>query len=221
MATHEAGHAMVSHALPNADDVHKISIVSRGSALGYTVMLPEEDRHLHSRAELSDRLAVALGGRAAEEVVFGEITTGAADDIERASSMARAMVTEYGMSDKLGPRRFASRETEPFLGRDHVRGGDHSDELAAHIDEEISRLIDEAHDRARRILEEHREVLDRLAAALVSRETLAEDELDEFLTPLTPVPFTASDSGDLRPLEPESGDGAEENEQWTPGEEPA
>ena len=184
VAVHESGHAIVSHALPLADDVHKISIVARGAALGYTVLLPDEDRQLHTRSELSDRLAVALGGRAAEEAVFGEITTGASDDIDRATRLARAMVTEYGMSDKLGPQRFVDRDPEPFLGRDRGRPSDHGGELAARIDEEVSRLLDEAHDRARRILEEHRDVLDRLTDALLERETIAEGELDEFLAPV-------------------------------------
>ncbi|MHB1138945.1 MAG: ATP-dependent zinc metalloprotease FtsH [Microthrixaceae bacterium] len=181
VAYHESGHALVGHVLPNADEVHKISIVARGAALGYTVMLPEDDRRLHSRSELSDQLAMILGGRTAEEVVFGEITTGASDDIERATRLARAMVTEYGMSEKLGPQRFASRDGEPFLGREHGRSADHSDEVAARVDEEISRLLDEAHGRARRILEEHRDVLDRLARALLDRETLADDELGAML----------------------------------------
>ncbi len=181
VAYHEVGHALVGHVLPNANEVHKISIVARGAALGYTVMLPEDDRRLHSRSELSDQLAMILAGRTAEEVVFGEITTGASDDIERATRLARAMVTEYGMSEKLGPQRFASRDGEPFLGREHGRSADHSDEVAARVDEEISRLLDEAHGRARRILEEHRDVLDRLAGALLERETLADDELDAML----------------------------------------
>jgi cell division protease FtsH len=177
VAVHEAGHAIVSHLLPHADDVHKVSIVARGAALGYTVLLPEQDRHLHSRAQLSDQLAVALAGRAAEEAVFGELTTGAADDIERATRLARAMVTEYGMSDKLGPRRFVARDGEPFLGLDHGRSADHGDEVAARVDEEVSRLLEEAHDRARRILEAHRPGLDLLAETLLEQETVADDEL--------------------------------------------
>jgi cell division protease FtsH len=181
VAVHEAGHALVGHVLPNSDEVHKISIVARGSALGYTVMLPTEDRRLHTRSQLSDVLATTLGGRSAEEVVFGEITTGATDDIQRATRIARAMVVEYGMSEKLGPQRFAGADGEPFLGREHTRSDEHSDELAARIDEEIARLLDEAHSRARRILEEHRAVLDRLAAALLERETLAEEDLGELL----------------------------------------
>ena len=184
VAVHESGHAIVSHVLPHADDVHKVSIVARGSALGYTVLLPEEDRHLHSRAQLADQLAVALAGRAAEEVVFGELTTGAADDIDRATRLAQAMVTEYGMSNKLGPRRFVSRDGEPFLGLDHGRAADHGTDVAVRVDEEVSRLLDEAHDRARRILESHRGGLDRLAAALLERETLADAELAEHLSAL-------------------------------------
>ena len=181
VAVHESGHAIVSHLLPHADDVHKVSIVSRGAALGYTVLLPEQDRHLHSRAQLSDQLAVALAGRAAEEAVFGELTTGAADDIDRATRLARAMVTEYGMSDKLGPRRFVARDGEPFLGLDHGRAADHGDEVAARVDEEVSRLLEEAHDRARRILESHRAGLDRLAATLLEQETVADEELAALL----------------------------------------
>jgi cell division protease FtsH len=181
VAVHEAGHALVGHVLPHTDEVHKISIVARGSALGFTVMLPTEDRHLHTRSQLEDVLAMTLGGRSAEEVVFGEITTGAVDDIQRATRIARSMVVEYGMSEKLGPQRFARADGEPFLGREHTRSDDHSDELAARIDEEIARMLDGAHSRARRILEEHRAVLDRLAAALLERETLAEEDLDELL----------------------------------------
>ncbi len=181
VAIHEAGHALVAHVLPNTDEVHKISIVARGAALGHTIVLPTEDRRLHTRSQLADMLAMTLGGRTAEEVVLGEITTGATDDIERATKVARSMITEFGMSDKLGPQRFASRDGEPFLGRENTRGGEHSEEIAERIDEEVARLLDEAHERARRILESHREVLDRLAAELLVRETLAEEELDELL----------------------------------------
>ena len=181
VAVHEAGHALVGHVLPHTDEVHKISIVARGAALGYTVMLPTEDRHLHSRSELSDLLAMTLAGRSAEEVVFGEITTGATDDIQRATTIARAMVVEYGMSEHLGPRRFATHDGEPFLGREHARSGEHSEQVSAAVDAEIARLLDEAHSRARRILEEYRAVLDRLAQALLERETLIDDDLRELL----------------------------------------
>ncbi len=192
VAVHEAGHAVVGHVLPHTDEVHKISIVARGAALGFTVMLPTEDRHLHTRSQLADMLAMTLGGRSAEELVLGEITTGATDDIERATRMARSMVVELGMSDQLGPQRFARADGEPFLGREHTRSEEHSDELAARIDTEIARLLDEAHVRARQSLERHRDVLDRLAAALLERETLADDDLSELLagvhTPTRPPP---------------------------------
>jgi len=184
VAVHESGHAIVSHLLPHAHDVHKVSIVARGAALGYTVLLPEDDRHLHTLAELSDQLAVSLAGRAAEEVVFGELTTGAADDIDRATRLAVAMVTEYGMSDKLGPRRLAGKDGEPFLGLDHGQRSDHGSELAARVDEEVSRLLGESQDRARRILEAHRPGLDRLSTALLERETVADDELAGLLSGL-------------------------------------
>ena len=186
VAVHECGHALVGHLLPHTDEVHKISIVARGAALGYTIMLPTEDRRLHSRSELADLLAMTLGGRSAEEVVLGEITTGAADDIDRATRVARSMVTEFGMSEKLGPQRFADHDGEPFLGREHTAGSGHSGELAARIDEEVARLLDEAHDRARRILEQHRSALDLLTAALLERETLADDELADLLAAATP-----------------------------------
>ena len=124
---------------------------------------------------------MTLGGRSAEEVVFGEITTGATDDIARATTIARAMVVEYGMSDRLGPQRFATHDGEPFLGREHTRSGEHSEQVSAEVDAEVARLLDEAHSRARRILEEYRAVLDRLASALLERETLTDDDLRELL----------------------------------------
>ena len=186
IAVHEAGHALVGHVLPHAEEVHKISIVARGSALGFTVMLPEEDRHLHTRSDLSDRLAMTLGGRTAEEVVFGEITTGAVDDIEQATRLARAMVTEFGMSDKLGPQRFTTRDGEPFLGREHASRADVSDDLAARIDDEVSRLLDEAHARARQIVETHRATLDALADALIERETLLDEDLAQLFAGISP-----------------------------------
>ncbi len=181
VAVHEAGHALVAHVLPNTDEVHKISIVARGAALGHTVILPTEDRRLHSRAQLADVLAMTLGGRSAEEAVLGEITTGATDDIERATQVARSMVTEFGMSPQLGPQRFAGRDGEPFLGREHTRSADHSEDLARRIDDEVAVLLDEAHRRARRILDSHRGVLDRLAAALLEHETLVDDQLADLL----------------------------------------
>jgi len=187
-AYHEGGHALVAHALPGGDPVHKVSIVARGRALGWTLTLPEEDRYSHTRAQLTDRLAMFLGGRTAEELVFGEITTGAADDIDRASKLARAMVTEYGMSDAVGPQRLGHHEDEPFLGREHVHQANYSEEVASVIDAEVAKLLSAAHDRAKRILVEYRATLDRLAEALVERETLDETDLAVIFSDIAPAP---------------------------------
>ncbi len=185
IAYHEAGHALVAHALPNADPVHKISIIPRGRALGYTLTLPLEDKYLVTRSQLIDELAMLLGGRTAEETRFGDPTTGASNDIDRATSIARQMVTEYGMSDELGPMRFGHKHAEVFLGRDFAATPDYSDELASRIDAEVRRLIDDAHDVARAVITEHRGVLDHIAQELVAHETL---EIDEVVRLLGPVP---------------------------------
>jgi cell division protease FtsH len=157
--------------------VHKVSIIARGRALGWTLALPTEDKHLQTRSELRDELAVLLGGRTAEELVFGDPTTGAQNDIERATQIARAMVTEWGMTDALGPQQLGSRSNEPFLGRDMGSSRDYSDAVAARVDEEVRVLIDSAHEEARQILRQHRQTLDRLADALVEKETLDTEEL--------------------------------------------
>jgi cell division protease FtsH len=172
IAYHEGGHALVGHVLPGTDPIHKISIVARGRALGWTLALPTEDKVLRTRSELRDQLAMILGGRTAEEMIFGDPTTGASDDIERATNLARAMVTEWGMSDHLGPQRLGDKNGEVFLGRDMGHQPNYSDSVAADIDAEIRRLIDEGHAEAREILELHRPTLDRLADALVEHETL-------------------------------------------------
>ena len=177
IAYHEAGHALVGHALPGTDPIHKVSIIARGRALGWTLALPVEDKLLRTLSELRDELAMLMGGRTAEELVFGDPTTGAQNDIERATRIARSMVTEWGMSESLGPRQLAIPGGEPFLGREHARTAEHSDDLASHIDGEVSQLIDAAHAEARKILVQHRPTLDRLAAALVERETLDDTEL--------------------------------------------
>jgi cell division protease FtsH len=179
IAYHEAGHALVGHVLPNTDPIHKVSIIARGRALGWTLALPTEDRHMQTRSELRDELSMLLGGRTAEELVFGDPTTGAQNDIERATQIARAMVTEFGMTDALGPQQLGSRHNEPFIGRDMGSQRDYSDEVAASVDNEVRRLIDEAHEEARQILRQHRKVLDRLADALCERETLDTPELLE------------------------------------------
>jgi cell division protease FtsH len=177
IAYHEGGHALVGHVLPNTAPIHKVSIIARGRALGWTLALPTEDKVLRTRSELRDELAMLLGGRTAEEMIFGDPTTGAQNDIERATQIARAMVTEYGMSDLLGPQQFGERGGEPFVGRDTGHEPNYSDEVATAIDAEMARLIDRAHREAREILGQHRATLDRLADALVERETLEEHEL--------------------------------------------
>jgi cell division protease FtsH len=178
IAYHEAGHALVSHALPNADPVHKVSIVARGRALGYTLTLPTEDRFLVSRSEMIDELAMLLGGRVAEEVVFNEPTTGASDDIQRCTRIAKQMVTEYGMSD-LGPLALGQNESQPFLGRDFGHVKDYSDVVAAKIDAEVRRLVEEAHDEAREIVTKHRDKLDQMVERLMEKESLEKEEVAE------------------------------------------
>jgi cell division protease FtsH len=177
IAYHEGGHALVAHALPNADPVHKISVIPRGRALGYTLTLPTEDRFLVTREELIDELAMLLGGRVSEELVIGDITTGAQNDLDRATKIARQMVTEYGMSDQLGPLTLGQKQGEVFLGRDFASHPDYSDQVAFEIDTEVRRLIDEAHDEALEILQGYRKKLDEIAAALMERETIEKEEL--------------------------------------------
>ena len=191
IAYHEGGHAMVGHVLPGADPIHKMSIVSRGRALGWTLSLPTEDRYLVRRSELTDQLAMALGGRSAEELIFADPTTGAQDDIEKATRIARAMVTEYGMSDQLGPQQLGQRDGEVFLGRDINNTPNYSDEVATRIDAEVRRLIDEAHETALEILTTHRATLDELAAALMEHETLDTPDLMAVIGHLEPWPSAA------------------------------
>ena len=178
IAYHEAGHALVGHVMPDGDNVHKVSIVSRGRALGLTWFLPE-DRYTHSAAQLRAQMASALGGRSAEELVFGEVTTGAANDIEKCTEIAKAMVTQYGMSSVLGPRKFGQEQGEVFLGRDQGHQRDYSDDIASQIDAEVNMLIEQAHDEARAILLKHRVALDALAAALIEHETVDDADLAE------------------------------------------
>jgi cell division protease FtsH len=172
IAYHEAGHALVMQKLPHSDPVHKISVISRGMALGYTMALPEEDRLLSSRDKLRDELAGLLGGRAAEELVFGDVTTGARNDLERMTSVARRMVMQYGMSDVLGPQTFGEKEEMVFLGREIGEQRNYSEEVAEAIDAEVRRLVEEAHNRAREILSTYRDKLDQVARALMDKETI-------------------------------------------------
>jgi cell division protease FtsH len=170
------GHAIVAHYLENTDPVHKISVISRGQALGYTISLPTEDKFLTTRAELSDTMAMTLGGRAAEELVFSEVTTGASNDLEKVTATAKQMVMRFGMSEKLGPRVFGHDHGQPFLGREFSSEPDYSDDVAREIDSEIRRIVEEAHQLARTILEEHRDNLEKTSEILLKRETIERDE---------------------------------------------
>ncbi len=208
-AYHEMGHALVGHFLEHADPVHKISVISRGQALGYTISMPQEDRFLTTRAELEDTMAMTLGGRAAEEIVFGEITTGASNDIEKVTATAKQMVMRFGMSQKLGPRVFGHDHSQPFLGREFSSEPDYSDEIAREIDDEIRRIIESAHKRATSILSEHEHDLKNISEILVKRETIEKEEFAALLagkseeevfgieegssTPELPAPPTAAD----------------------------
>ena len=172
IAYHESGHALVGHTLPHADPVHKISIISRGRALGYTLSIPKEDKVLNTVGEMLDELAVFMGGRVAEEIFCDDVTTGASNDLERATKMARAMVTQYGMSTALGTQVFGQPNHEVFLGRDYGNTQDYSEETARRIDDEVARIMKEAHDRAYEILSSHRDQMDLMASVLLERETV-------------------------------------------------
>ncbi len=180
-AYHEMGHALVGHYLENTNPVHKITIVSRGQALGLTISLPTEDKYLTTKSTLMDDLAMTLGGRAAEELVFHEVTTGAANDLEKVTATSKAMIMRYGMSEKLGPRVLGRNHDQPFLGREMGNEPDYSDEIAREIDDEIRRVIEEAHQTAHRVLREHTEELHKLSAILIERETIDKDQFERLL----------------------------------------
>ncbi len=198
-AYHEGGHALVAAALPGTDPVQKVTILPRGRALGYTMVLPETDKYSNTRSELLDQLAYMMGGRAAEELVFHDPTTGASNDIEKATNVARAMVTQYGMTERLGAIKLGSGESEPFLGRDFGHQRDYSEDIAAIVDEEVSKLISNAHQEAFDILTENRDVLDDLVRALFERETLDREEVAAVFAPLRHWPKRPAWTGsDLR-----------------------
>jgi cell division protease FtsH len=191
IAYHESGHALTAKLLTNADPVHKISIIARGIMGGWTRFLPSEDRHLWSKSQFDDRLAVSLGGRVAEEITFGEVTTGAQNDLEDATKLARKMVTEYGMSDKLGPRTFGQRQELVFLGREISEQRDYSDKVAQEIDEEVHGIIQRAYNTAKRVLSTNKEKLNQLAQELMTHETLDEPDLDKIFEGLAPQPTSS------------------------------
>jgi cell division protease FtsH len=180
-AYHELGHAIVGHYLDQESEVHKISIIGRGQALGYTISLPREDRYLTTRRNLMNQLAMTLGGRAAEEIVFNEVTTGAANDLEKVTSTSKQMVMRFGMSEKLGPRVLGRNHDMPFLGREMGAEPDYSEEVAREIDDEIRRIIEEAHEHATRVLKEHIDELHRISLILIERETIDKNQFERLL----------------------------------------
>ena len=180
-AYHEAGHALVARFLPWADPLHKVTIIPRGRALGLTQQLPEDDRHTYSKEYLSDSIAILMGGRVAEELVFNQMTTGASNDIERATQLARRMVCEWGMSKELGPLSFGRKEEQVFLGRDIVQHRDYSEQTAISIDREVRSIVEENYQRAKTILTEHLDLLNRIAQTLLEKETLDLKDLDRII----------------------------------------
>jgi cell division protease FtsH len=198
-AFHEGGHALLGKLLPNADPPHKVTILPRGMALGYVISAPPEDKYTYTRTELLDRITAALGGRVSEELVFGEVTTGAQNDFEQATDLARRMVTEFGMSDKLGPLSLGKRHGPVFLGRDLVETRNYSEEIAYEIDKEVRRIIDECYDRARTIITDNRNKLDRIAKALLERESLEGDELERALAGEALAPESPPAPPEVRP----------------------
>jgi cell division protease FtsH len=197
VAYHEAGHAIVANSIPEADPVHKVSITSRGMAGGYTIMLPEEDRTLMSRKKLYADMVGLLGGRAAEDIVFDDITSGASNDLERVTRMARAMVTRLGMSAELGPMVYGQKEELIFLGREISEQRDYSEDVAQQIDKEVRKLVNKAYEHARSIVNQYRDKLDNVAHRLLEVETITRDEFEEIFPPPvpknsgTPIPQTA------------------------------
>ncbi|HSJ93502.1 MAG TPA: hypothetical protein VK896_05645, partial [Gaiellaceae bacterium] len=212
-AYHEMGHALVGHYLENTNPVHKITIVSRGQALGLTISLPTEDRYLTTKSTLMDDLAMTLGGRAAEELVFHEVTTGAANDLEKVTATSKQMIMRFGMSEKLGPRVLGRNHDQPFLGREMGNEPDYSEEVAKEIDDEIRRVIEEAHATAHQVLREHMDDLHRLSAILIERETIDKDQFERllageaeesvFVEELTPEPEPEAEAEKRPKLKPQ------------------
>jgi cell division protease FtsH len=181
VAFHESGHTLVAKLTPGTDPVHKVSIISRGMALGYTMQLPTQDKYLTSRTELYNRILVLMGGRVAEQLVFSEITTGAQDDLMKATSLANKMVCEYGMSDSLGPITYKKPESEVFLGRDIASDRGFSEHTAQQIDSEVKRILTSALEKVKDLLEKNRDKLEKLAQALTDKEMLNGDEINSLL----------------------------------------
>jgi cell division protease FtsH len=211
-AVHEAGHALLTVLLPHADPIHKVTIVPRGMALGLTQQLPTDEKHNYSRDYLNDQIAILLGGRIAEEITMDSLTTGAGNDLERATELARRMVCEWGMSDAMGPLTFGKKEEQIFLGREIAQHRDFSEETARQIDAEVRSLVDEAYKSAYSILGDHKDTMHRMAQALLDRETLDANDIrmiiaGEDLPPLPPLgPPPGNPSGDVQHvIKPEPG----------------
>ena len=196
-AYHEAGHALVAHALPHTDPVHKITIMPRGRALGYTMVLPDEDKYSTTRNQLLDQLAYSLGGRAAEELIFHDPSTGASNDIEKATALARAMVTQYGMTEAIGAIKLGSDSSEPFMGRDYGHQRDYSENVAAKIDAEIRKMIENAHQEAYDILEANRAILDEMVLQLLEKETLNKEEIAKIFARVSSWPNRPAWTGSI------------------------
>jgi cell division protease FtsH len=214
-AYHESGHTVVAKLLPNTDPVHKVTIIPRGRALGVTMQLPEEDRYSHDRESLLARIAVLMGGRIAEEVFMDQMTTGAANDFERATELARNMVMRWGMSDALGTRVYGENQSEVFLGRDMMTHKNLSDAVAELVDREIRRIIDEQYARARAVIEENRDKIETMANALLEWETLEAEQINDIMAGKPPRP--PSGTGGAAPRGKDSG---EPKEQAKPGAKP-
>ncbi len=217
-AYHEAGHALAAVCLPGSDPVHKVSIIPRGRALGVTMQLPEEDRHGYSKTYLRNNLVVLLAGRMAEELVMDDITTGAGNDIERATKMARKMVCEWGMSDKVGLQAIGDNNNEVFLGREWTHTDSVSQSTAQLVDAEIKFFIDEAHERCRKILEENMDKLHSIAAALLERETITGDDIKRIMDGKELDPFVLDET--KKADEKDSFTWSEEEQQSASGESP-
>ena len=187
-AYHEAGHAIVGHMLPHCDEVHKVSIISRGMAGGYTMSLPAEDKKMHFRQEYIDEMAMMLGGYAAEQEIFGDITTGPSSDLERATKLARNLVTRFGMSEKMGPRTYGQRDDLVFLGKDMSSSRDYSERTAEDIDGEIHRLVDNALKTAKEIIHSHREKIELVVAELLEKETIEKEAFETLVGPAKKAP---------------------------------
>jgi cell division protease FtsH len=197
-AYHEAGHALVAFALPHTDPVHKITIMPRGRALGYTMVLPDDDKYSVTRNQLLDQLAYALGGRAAEELIFHDPSTGASNDIEKATAIAKAMVTQYGMTEAIGAIKLGSSSADPFLGRDFGHQRDYSESVAGTVDNEIRKMIENAHQEAFDVLVANREILDQMVIELLERETLVKEDIDKVFAKVKPWPKRPAWTGSAR-----------------------